>query len=497
MFNADGYGIFGTAIAAVIASTVLLWSSAQISAVLDGHGWMSTSITQAPEIASQTVRHGFDLTEAWPEDTRAQLGSIGFIWGFFAFQMLFVAVVAYEGVMFWLRNTPAAREHRKWVASEMETKPRSEPFTGAALPAKSVREVGGAGVSHLALQPGTDAPPGSVSVVAPGGAETAGLVVRAIAGHVGPALVCSTTPDLLALTGNGRAAAGPIWVFDPCDVTGSSAVIPWSPLMEIHDYAGAVRASSWLLDSVDPNPPAPGNGASVATSATGESEITMLSGAAAAEVGVKLLAPMLFAASQMGLDMVQVVRWIERRGIDSVRIALRDLGDEHAQAAWAATCGRTPDDLRSSFASAERLLDGYALPQLKSPRSFAGVHPQAPLGAPMSVDPDGSRGVPPLDTMLDVGTLYVVAPVLPHPAPAVVVRTFVSAVAATAAARSAAGGPATRPTVLVVLDDADQLAAPDGLERSVLRFPASDVIVCSVWREGLHLPRSPAMANLV
>lgn len=141
----------------------------------------------------------------------------------------------------------------------------------------------------------------STIVIAPTrSGKTSGLMIPAILEHAGPIIATSVKGDLLT-TAAYRQTVGEVRVFDPTGATGWPAA-GWSPVEASSTWLGARRTADRLLRQARQ-----GNG----------SHTDFWQG-----MGMRFLAPLLFAAAQDGASMRDVLRWVELVEQDEPRAAL-------------------------------------------------------------------------------------------------------------------------------------------------------------------------------
>jgi type IV secretion system protein VirD4 len=185
----------------------------------------------------------------------------------------------------------------------------------------------------------------------PQSGKSAGLAVPALLEWDGPAVASSIKTDLLASTHVRRRALGPVFVFDPFELSGSEGQT-WSPLRGASSWDGALEVA-WRL------------------AAAGELDQRGVEGgdfwAIAAE---QRLAPLLFAAARTGAGMGAVVRWAYGQGSRELYEAISELtgtarGEAELEGAHAAydavrAFEAQADRTRSSIeATAQGLLRAY------------------------------------------------------------------------------------------------------------------------------------------
>lgn len=142
--------------------------------------------------------------------------------------------------------------------------------------------------------------------------KTTGLAIPAILEWPGPVVATSIKSDLIADTIGSRAAHGDVLVFDPADCTrfvGSQ----WTPLANCATWRGAMRAA-WELTAA-------------AKSAVGNS---MALADFWFNAGAKALAPLMLAAYHSGGTIADVARWVDREERDEPLDLLRALESDAA-----------------------------------------------------------------------------------------------------------------------------------------------------------------------
>jgi type IV secretion system protein VirD4 len=146
----------------------------------------------------------------------------------------------------------------------------------------------------------------STIVIAPTrSGKTSGLMIPAILEHQGPVIATSVKGDLLA-TAAHRQTIGEVRVFDPTGATGWPAS-GWSPVAASRTWLGARRTADRLLRQARQ-----GNG----------SHTDFWQG-----MGMRFLAPLLFAAAQADASMRDVLRWVELVQQDEPRAALQQVAE--------------------------------------------------------------------------------------------------------------------------------------------------------------------------
>ncbi|MHB8220381.1 MAG: type IV secretory system conjugative DNA transfer family protein [Acidimicrobiales bacterium] len=315
-----------------------------------------------------------------------------------------------------------------------------EPTFGTRLVMGRLARPGGrSGRVLLAAEPGQ-----SVAVVGPTqSGKTTALAIPAILGWAGPVVAASVKTDLVRDTLDWRRSRGTVWCFDPARTTGLPAS-GWSPLPAARTWGGARRMAADLTEVAH----GPG------TTADGEFWY-----AAAA----KLLAPLLYGASAAGLTMHDVVRWVDTQEVAEVAEILETTDSPEALQAARATWLRDERQRSSVYTTAETVLEPFA----------------EPYGMPTTGCGDIDAGA-----LLDgPNTLYLCAPAHDQRRLRGLFTTVVKQVVETAYTRSSARGAPLTPPLLVVLDEAANIAPLPELDGLAATCAGHGVQLVTVWQD--------------
>jgi type IV secretion system protein VirD4 len=288
-------------------------------------------------------------------------------------------------------------------------------------------------------------PAQSVTVIGPSqSGKTTSLAVPAILGWEGPVVAASVKTDLLRDTLPWRRRLGQVWCFDPVAVTGQ-APSPWSPLASAATWAGARRVAGDLTEV------ARGQG----TTADGDFWYA---------TAAKLLAPLLLAAARSGRAMADVVRWVDTQEVAEVMEALQAAGCEEALQAAQASWLRDERQRSSVYTTAETVLEPFAEPGLQAGEGLASP--------------------------VDVGwllqgphTLYLCAPAHDQRRLVGLFTALVKEVIQAAFTRSARRGAPLDPPLLVVLDEAANIAPLAELDGLAATCAGHGVQLVTVWQD--------------
>jgi type IV secretion system protein VirD4 len=394
----------------------LVWITGQLAGVVFGGGWPRVSTSAFGETLARLPSHLGDPRAAWPRAARTDLpGTAGFI-GAAAIELL--ATVGLVAVVHRRRrqHAPHARERGRGSAAQWA---RGSELRSLQLrsPERGRLVLGRSRGALLAAEPRQ-----SVMAIAPTQTgKTTGLAVPALLEWQGPAVALSVKSDLLGATLARRQQLGDVWVYDP---TGSTGVpcCGWTPLNACEDWRGAQRTASWLTSAA-----APRRGSSLA-------DADFWYAAAA-----KLLAPLLFAAATSERTMADVVRWVDTQEESEVRAALEDSGNEAAMMAASASFAREERQRSSIYTTTETILAAYADPGVLDSALISELEP---------------------DRLLDGGahTVYLCAPVDEQRRLRPLFVTAMEQIIARVYELAAAKGDPIDPALLIVMDEAANIA---------------------------------------
>jgi type IV secretion system protein VirD4 len=288
--------------------------------------------------------------------------------------------------------------------------------------------------------------------------KTTGFAVPAILGWEGPVVAASVKSDLLEHTVVHRAGRGSVHCFDPTGVTGRPAT-GWSPLPASRTWPGARRAAATLTE-------------------VGRSQVGGMSdGDFWYATATRMLAPLLFAAATSGRDMAEVVHWVETGEEDEVLDLLVRTGVPEAVDAVRSAFGKEERQRSSIVTTVETLLEPFA-------GAVAHGAPEVDAGALLS----GSD------------TLYLCAPAHDQrrltPLFVGVLRTVLDH----AYDRVARTGKPLDPPLLVVLDEAANIAPVPDLDALAATAAGHGIQLVTIWHDLAQItarfgPRATTVVN--
>ncbi len=313
------------------------------------------------------------------------------------------------------------------------------------------------GIAHrrlLAAEPGH-----SVLVVGPTQSrKTSGFAVPAILEWQGPVVAASVKSDLVRDTMEWRAGRGPVRLYDPSGSTGLRAST-WSPLDAAATWSGARRTAASLAE--------------VARGAAG----SLTDGDFWYATAAKLLAPLLLAASVSGRTMADVVRWVDAQETGEVADALVDAGEHLALRAAQASWSRDDRQRSAVYTTAETVVEAFADPDVAL--SAVARSELGGTGAPRGhIDPEAVIAGPEGDA-----TVYLCAPTHDQRRLRPVFATLVGQILEAAYERAVRRSAPLDPPLLVVLDEAANVAPLAELDTLASTAAGHGVQLVTIWQD--------------
>lgn len=285
----------------------------------------------------------------------------------------------------------------------------------------------------------------SILVVGPTqSGKTSGFVIPAILEWEGPVVATSVKTDLVRDTFAWRSSVGDVALYDPSGVSGF-ACDDWSPLLMSSSWSGAKNAASGLC--------------SVARSSSSGLDDAAFWYATAE----KLLAPLLFAAATSGATMSDVLRWVDTEEVDEVIDALDKAGVAQAKQAAFASFRRDDRQRSSVYTTTETILAAFTV-DAPSPGTGRQIDPESLV--------DGQAR-----------TLYLVAPTHEQERLQSAFVALLRSVLEAAYTKSSRTGRPLDPPLLVVLDEAANIAPLHGLDSVASVAASHGVQLLTVWQD--------------
>jgi type IV secretion system protein VirD4 len=310
--------------------------------------------------------------------------------------------------------------------------------------------------------------------------KTTGFAVPAILGWSGPVLATSVKTDLIGDTVAHRRTCGRVWCFDPSGVTGLPSAA-WSPLPGSRTWPGARRAASALTD--------------VAKGSVGG----MADGDFWYAAATKMLAPLLFAASTGSRSMADVIRWVDTQADSEVLDLLERAGVPEAVDAARSMLGKEDRQRSSILTTLETLLEPFA------DSRTGGWDPIVPgAGGERDGGPNGAPGTPdaidPAGLLAGDNTLFLCAPAHDQRRLSPLFTAVVRQVVEHVYDRVTRTGRPLDPPLLVVLDEAANIAPLSDLDALASTAAGHGIQLVTVWHDLAQItarfgPRAATVVN--
>jgi type IV secretion system protein VirD4 len=317
-------GLVMSAGAVVIVLATWVWGAGQVAGRLGTGRWPPVPLASTGSVLARLPHHWSDPRLAWPVMARADLPGPGLLYS----SALILLALAIIPAVVW----------RRAAGSPLRRGPGARWASGAELRALRLRRAK-AGRLVLGRLPGTltsrllaTEARHSVLVIGPTqSGKTSGLAIPALLEWRGPVIATSVKDDLASTAFTWRGRRGPSWIFDPTATSGLPSLARWSPLAACDGWSGAQRTAGWLVDATPAR--------------SGMADAAFWYAAAA-----KQLAPLLLAAHCGDTGMAGVVRWTNAIDFDEPARILELSGEIDAAMALAACAGRD-ERIRSSVAT--------------------------------------------------------------------------------------------------------------------------------------------------
>ncbi len=306
-------------------------------------------------------------------------------------------------------------------------------------------------------------PAQSLAVIGPTqSGKTSSLAIPAILGWDGPILATSVKADLLNTTISWRRKCGRVWCFDPMEST-SLPSDQWSPLTASRTWSGARKSAGDLVELA-------------------RSEGTTADGDFWYSTALKLLAPLLFAAAIGGLSMSDVVRWVDTQEVDEVLDILEGAGNEGAIQAARASWQREERQRSSVYTTAETVLEPFVDIVARS-SNVRGVASDAFQGLTPGLDYGHCTDIDPCELVKGSNSLYVCAPAHDQRRLRPLFVALVKQTLEAAFALSTKLNAPINPPLLVVLDEAANIAPLADLDAWAATCAGHGVQLVTVWQD--------------
>jgi len=292
--------------------------------------------------------------------------------------------------------------------------------------------------------------------------KTTGLAAPIIREWEGPVVAASVKGDLARLTLEARSEVGEVLVYDPLATTGLRRAA-WSPLDSCRTWARARRLSADLA----------------AVARDGSSAMT--DGDFWYSMAAKLLAPLLLAAACNGLAMSDIVAWVDHQDLTYPEQLLTQAGERQALQALCATLGREDRQRSGIFTTAETVIEAFADPDVAECEQGSYC---VDVGAATAASGTTTSGTVDVAGLLDAtNTLYLCAPAQDQRRLRPLFATLVAQVVSEAYGRAMRTGRALDPPLLVVLDEAANVAPLAELDVLASTAAGHGVQLVTVWQD--------------
>jgi type IV secretion system protein VirD4 len=441
--SVDGpHGTRGPGIGAVafvpVAMTVavlvgLVWATGTVSALITHGQRPHAKLEEMGAIAVRLAQHPGDPAAAWPQaDRRLIPGPTGFYLTLLVLLGLTVALtyLGRRGYQRLQTVLPGGGQYGAVWATRHDLRDlvvrRGTDLTGRIVLGRTPwRQTVASTLRHSLLLFGPTL-----------SGKTLSFVIPTVLRWRGPVIATSSKVDLLLATITRRRRRGRVYLLDPFRASGMPS-IRWSPLVGSRSWAGALDMAYWLTQA-----------ASVSHSIqTAEFWETLAK---------NLLAPLLYAAANKpGQTMLTVVRWANEyqtaEEVLAVFAAMEqadpdDPGPGLARSAFLASVKADARRKDSIYGTAQVLLDVYKYPAVAETASGCDIDREAFL-----------RGYDSAGRPVD-NTVFVFAPEHRQDQLRPLFEAFICWLIRAAEDRYAATGTALDPPLLVMLDEAANIA---------------------------------------
>jgi type IV secretion system protein VirD4 len=415
------------------------WLAAQASWWASTGHRMHRSLSDSLHALVGLRRHPADPAAAWSTASNAGPGAFVY-YGAAAVIVLGLAAVAVSLRRLVIRSTTSRHSRgARWAnatdvrALRVGRRRRGRRLVLGRLPGLPIRKFVATEARH------------SVLVLGPTqSGKTSGLAIPALLEWSGPAVATSVKDDLARNTAAWRSTRAPVWMFDPTATSGLGPLACWSPLELCRGWTSSQRTASWLVDATPAR--------------TGMADAAFWYAAAA-----KQLAPLLLAASSSGFTMAEIVRWTNTADFAEPGQLLQIAGEEEAAIALTA-CEARDERIRSSVATTlETVLAPFEDPTVAAWTSHTDFS---------------------LDELFESsGTVYLCGPSHEQSRVQGVFSALVSSVIAAAVDRVARTGRPLDPPLLLVLDEAANIAPVRDLDTVASTCAALGVQLVTVCQD--------------
>lgn len=433
---ADGWESIGfIAVLAILGAGFVAWSAGEAAGLINSGRRPEVDFSKMGGVLIRLVQNPSDPAAAWPSGVRALLPGPVLFYSVLALLSAAAGVVGTIAVRLLTSLSPDQQRTSSWATARdlRELAVKHAPQGRLVL--------GRVGRTLVAAEERQ-----SVIVLGPTQSmKTSGFAIPAILEWRGPVIATSVKTDLLRNTFAARQDDGNVWVFDP---TGSTPLVgsQWSPLEFCRDWHSAHRTAEWLAGATTSG-----------STGLAQDEFWYMTAA-------KLLAPLLFAAAISDRTISDVVRWVNLQEEKEVTQALEQSGEPAALAAAKASFNREGRHKSSVYTTAETVLAAYEDPVVGASGSRCDITPAK---------------------LLDGGwhSLYVVAPAHEQRRLRPLFETLLHTVISFAFEKSSKDGKVLDPPLLLVLDEAANIAPLRDLDQLASTAAGHGIQLVSVFQD--------------
>lgn len=430
------------AIAVVFCAALLIWLTGEIAGAVFGTGWPAVRVGEMGGVLLRLPSHLGDPRGAWPARARTGLpGPAGFYLILAALSAAFISagLMAVRALDLVRDLTPGrVGGSGRGAAWARRRELRGLLVRGPVAGRLTLGRIAGRLVAAEARQ--------SAIVIAPTQSlKTTGLAIPAILEWDGPVLAASVKTDLLRDTLDRRQHLGEVTIYDPTQTTGLPGS-GWTPLSACATWQGAQRTAAWLCAAAQPG-----------KSSLADADFWYSAAA-------KLLAPVLLAAATTNASMGEVVRWIDTQEQEEVKDGLLMAGVEEALIAAEATWRRDERQRSSIYTTTETVLQAYADPGVLASAQHPELTPEQLLNG-------------------NANTAFLCAPAHEQQRLRPLFATLIQQILASVYERAALTGKPLDPPLLVVLDEAANIAPLRDLDTLASTAAGQGVQLLTVFQD--------------
>lgn len=418
----------------VLGSAVILWAAGELSGFLSSGQRPGASFGHMGEVIVKLFKNLDNPKRSWPRGVRQAMPGPVLFYGVLLLIVAAVTGLALSIARVFKGTFSDGKSGSAWASvRDLRSLVVKAPMRGRLV----LGRVQGKLVAAERSQ--------SIIVLGPTQSmKTSGFAIPAILEWEGPVLATSVKSDLLRHTIEARKQRGEVWVYDPTEsVTEERS--GWSPLDSCRTWHGAQRTASWLCGA--------------APTGRGLADAEFWYAAAA-----KLLGPLLYAAARSERTIADVVRWVNLQEQKEVIAALAG-GESGALDAARASFGRDIRQKSSIYTTAETVLAAYEDPVVSRSAQVSHISARSFLA-------EGSEK-----------TLYVVAPSHEQQRLRPLFTTLLHTIISAAIDLSNDMGQPLDPPLLVVLDEAANIAPLRDLDTLASTAASHGIQLVSIFQD--------------